>query len=238
MRNGFTLVEISIGLVIIGLVIGGVFVGRDLIERAKLRSLISQLDEFSAAVQTFRVKYNCLPGDCPNASTFGLGNNGNGNGVIPIGNLESFQAFKHLGGAGLIEGNYTGLSGPLPNCGFLCDAVVGENVPTTAFNNVSFLFVAGSQISDSNGFLAAQRADNFLTLGTDGTAYGYTNEGFLTGIEGRLFDEKIDDGSPLTGKLSPWKRNSCTNNTNNTTAVYNTSTSSTLRCSFFLRLAM
>jgi prepilin-type N-terminal cleavage/methylation domain-containing protein len=82
-RHGFTLIELSIVLVIIGLLVGGILVGRDLIRVAELRADISAVDKFDAAVNTFRVKYNCLPGDCANATQFLEGAyNGNGNGVI------------------------------------------------------------------------------------------------------------------------------------------------------------
>lgn len=69
-RRGFTLVELSILLVIIGLLAGAVLVGRDLIRHAEFVKLHSQYTELVTAINTFRTKYNCLPGDCPNATAF------------------------------------------------------------------------------------------------------------------------------------------------------------------------
>ncbi len=69
-RQGFTLIELSIVLVIIALLIGGILVGRDLIEAARIRAQISQIEELQTAISTFRSKYNCLPGDCVNATQF------------------------------------------------------------------------------------------------------------------------------------------------------------------------
>jgi prepilin-type N-terminal cleavage/methylation domain-containing protein len=40
-RNGFTLIELSIVLVIVGLIVGGVLVGQDLIRSAAVRAQIS-----------------------------------------------------------------------------------------------------------------------------------------------------------------------------------------------------
>ena len=54
---GFTLIELSIVLVIIGLIIGGVLVGRDLIAAAQVRAQISQIEKYQTAVNTFRGKY-------------------------------------------------------------------------------------------------------------------------------------------------------------------------------------
>ncbi len=96
---GFTLIEIAIVLVIIGLIVGGVLVGQDLIRAAGARSVLTDIDRFNAAANTFLGKYNCVPGDCANATTFwpqdancgGYGSlttpatatcNGNGDGVI------------------------------------------------------------------------------------------------------------------------------------------------------------
>ena len=69
-RLGFTLIELSIVLVIIGLVIGGVLVGQQLIHAAQIRQQAAQFESINAAVNTFRTKYNCLPGDCPDATKF------------------------------------------------------------------------------------------------------------------------------------------------------------------------
>jgi prepilin-type N-terminal cleavage/methylation domain-containing protein len=81
-KAGFTLVELAIVLVIIGLVVGGVLVGKDLIRAAENRSFVGQLETYNAAANTFKTKYNCVPGDCPTATAYGFSNNGNGNGMV------------------------------------------------------------------------------------------------------------------------------------------------------------
>jgi prepilin-type N-terminal cleavage/methylation domain-containing protein len=89
-HNGFTLIEISIALVIIALIVAGVLIGRDMLHNAAIRQLLKQRDQLESSVQAFRLKYNCLPGDCLRASSLGLGvntpgaygENGNGNGII------------------------------------------------------------------------------------------------------------------------------------------------------------
>ena len=61
--KGFTLIEMSIVLVIIGLIVGGILKGQELIESAREKNIITQLDQVRAAINTFEDKYQAFPGD-------------------------------------------------------------------------------------------------------------------------------------------------------------------------------
>src|SRR5437016_11965015 len=106
-HHGFTLIEMSIVLVIIGLIIGGVLVGRDMIKQAELRKLMSEKDKIVSAVHAFHAKYNCLPGDCPNATQlFGVAaGDGTGNDTACYSALDAGGATGTCNGDGndLIE---------------------------------------------------------------------------------------------------------------------------------------
>ena len=105
-QTGFTLIELSIVLVIIALLVGGVVTGRELIKTAESRSILKQIESLNVAVQIFKNKYKGIPGDLANAISFGLvGWNGNGDGLLkdaangyPIVRLwsEPTQFFIHL----------------------------------------------------------------------------------------------------------------------------------------------
>ena len=73
-------------LVIIGLIVGGVLVGQDLIRAAEVRATISQIEKYNTAVNTFRGKYDALPGDISNAAQYGFvaraGTQGRGDGNV------------------------------------------------------------------------------------------------------------------------------------------------------------
>src|SRR5262249_49069165 len=62
-QKGFTLIEMSIVLVIIGLIIGGILKGQEIVESSRQKNFITQLDSTRAAVNTFVDRYRALPGD-------------------------------------------------------------------------------------------------------------------------------------------------------------------------------
>jgi prepilin-type N-terminal cleavage/methylation domain-containing protein len=69
-KHAFSLVELSIVLVILGLLAGGVLSGQSLIRAAELRSIPTDLSRIQSATMSFRDKYMALPGDMPNAVRF------------------------------------------------------------------------------------------------------------------------------------------------------------------------
>ncbi|MGE3714395.1 MAG: type II secretion system protein [Alphaproteobacteria bacterium] len=225
---GFTLVELGIVLVITGLIIGGVLVGKDLIQATQIRAQVSQIDQIKTAVQTFKLKYNCIPGDCPNATSFFSAGaqpeqvrNGNGNSQvcatgaygIPImcdtadtnssflflaTEVSSF--FDHLAAAGFI---------PLKQYDETLEA---SFYPDIAFPSMKFQSSGGDQLTtfygSKAGIVASYllsylhiQAGNKLIMGAcggSGTQHTPAYCGF-SGNEAYMIDLKVDDGLPLTG---------------------------------------
>src|SRR2546429_2625420 len=85
-RQGFTLVEIAIVLVIIGLLLGGILKGQEMITQAKIKNIMSDFSGISAAYHGYQDRYRAIPGDDPNAatrwSTAPAATAGSGNGVV------------------------------------------------------------------------------------------------------------------------------------------------------------
>jgi prepilin-type N-terminal cleavage/methylation domain-containing protein len=122
LKAGFTLIELSIALVIIGLLVGGVLVGQDLIRAAQVRATISQIEKYNTATNIFKAKYGYLPGDITSAaaSQFGLitrsgcAGDGDGNGLIESAGGNNFSSanlpgcLTGNGGSGGGSGTATG----------------------------------------------------------------------------------------------------------------------------------
>jgi len=192
-RSGFTLIELSIVLIIIGLVTASVLVGKDLIYASQIRKQISQIQGYELAAQAFKTKYNCLPGDCSNASSLGLGNNGDGNGEI----YEDVFFWQHLSAANMIEFKTTVLGG-----------VPGISTPPPVFKGVGVSADNGSTGGVSVfPHSARQSVDDYfdgssghalaITLATD----NHADRGVYYPRDAQAMDAKIDDGYAASGKV-------------------------------------
>lgn len=110
-QRGFTLVEIAIVLVLVGLLLGGILKGQEMVNQAKIKSLVADFSGISAAYSAYQDRYRAVPGDDPNASLRWAGAfAGNGDGQV-AGKYnsqnpadESRLWWAHLRRAGFIAG--------------------------------------------------------------------------------------------------------------------------------------
>ena len=71
-QSAFTLVELSIVLIIVGLLVGGVLTGQALIRAAELRAITTEKDKYITTLYAFRDKYQALPAICPTPTPIGV----------------------------------------------------------------------------------------------------------------------------------------------------------------------
>lgn len=256
MKHGFSLVELSIVLVILGLLTGGILAGQSLIRAAEIRSVTADIQRIMTAQHTFRDRYMALPGDMRNATTFwgaqdggdGLGNdcytsvsttsatcNGNGDGAFnstsTYGN-ELFRYWQHLSNAGLIEGTYTGVNTGTNYYG----STVGLNIPAGKISQTGFGVVVSYTTTGDAGTFAGQYLATTLLFGRSNDASNYPVGSVLKPAELWNIDTKIDDGKPGIGKIVARGWQTCTLATASTeiNADYNL-TNDSLACAVYIK---
>jgi len=123
-QRGFTLVELSIVLVIIGLIIGAVLTGQQIMQNGRVTRALNDIQAYEAQFQTYQQNNGSLPGDDATASTrFPSGGvtSGNGDGALQgnfddasSGTTETVEVWADLRAAGLVK-NQAPVTGQPPN---------------------------------------------------------------------------------------------------------------------------
>ncbi len=259
MQRGFSLVELSIVLVILGLLTGGILAGQSLIRAAELRAVSTEYSRYLTAAHSFRDKYFAMPGDFRDATKFwgyqsGAGCvtnsavspnpsgtcDGNGNASIDAGAAgsqsgELFQFWSHLARAGLIEGTYTGIAGTANQF----DATLAGNLPASRFAQAGWgtrtvAFIDGTAGTDFTG-----NYGTYFLFGAKAPSSFVWNP-IMKPEEQWNLDTKMDDGKPATGKMLAGERPTCTTavaaaaGATDYAATYALSTTTAV-CKFYIR---
>ena len=258
--RGFSLVELSIVLVILGLLTGGILAGQSLIRAAELRSISADYQRFYSSISAFRDKYQGYPGDFRDATRFwgrastslGCTTNssaavalpgtcdGDGDGFIEnptaIGNYgEIFLFWQQLAYAGLIEGNYTGYSG----AGGTGHSIPGTNVPAGRISSSGWSAQYIGNYAGSASDMFALDYGNLLLTGLSQST-NHTNIPMLRPEEAWNIDTKLDDGAPAFGRVVTRHYSNCTSGTVSQTSfaasVYNLSNNSIACVLYFIKV--
>ncbi|MDR2031197.1 MAG: prepilin-type N-terminal cleavage/methylation domain-containing protein [Azoarcus sp.] len=182
-QTGFTLVEITIVLVIIGLLLGGVFKGQELIGSAKVKNLAQDFRMAQIYIHAYQDKFRALPGDdiraqtrlCPAANPT-CTTSGDADGIIngrwddDTDTLsEAVRFWQHIRFANLASG-----STDIASDNFLPLNSEGGRIGIQSGGTEAPLSISGSYVMCSGG---------------------------IPGKYIRQLDDALDDGNPATGAL-------------------------------------
>lgn len=185
MQQGFTLVEIAIVLVIVGLLLGGVLKGSEMIDNARVRNVIQDMDGLKAAVFAFQDRFQALPGDMNNAvaviggpNVVNCATNCNNGQINPWPNTSLVT--NHLSAAGFYSGAFNTAQGAnFPQA--------TANAPRNAYGGAMFVAFWNQY---SNAPAGAAGNQNGIYTGNTIPASALAE-----------IDTKIDDGNPTSGSF-------------------------------------
>jgi len=230
---GFTLIELSIVLVIIGLIVGGVLVGQNLIAAGEVRSQITQIEKYNTAANTFRGKFGYLPGDisATAAAQFGFAargtqkGQGDGNGMIE-GNYTSSAAgneqsagetvmfWVDLSSAvagNLIDGGFNTASSTVQPSADVTGTNINLWYPQAKIGRGNYVYVYDTYYY-SSGFVSL--GVNYFGLSAVNNIAASSNFGKVSSTanipvaQAYAIDKKVDDGMPQSGNVVAWYLNS------------------------------
>ena len=236
-KNGFTLVEISIVLVIIGLIIGGILTGRSMVTNSEITRLGRDMQQYSILWNQFKTNYKYYPGDIPySAVPFSecaadtQNCEGDGNGVYQYTasspyccamlSNETGNGFAHLSYAGMLTGKkyiaFTGAEsgGATPNA-------IGRKLPalprkmTIIAVSSDYDYIPFGQ--KSTAYNASNMKSSFFFIGgryneLNGSVFRNFRGGALPPADMLALDKKFDDGVAWSGNIQAGNGNNVSSN--------------------------
>lgn len=216
--RGFTLIEMSIVLVIIGLIVGGILKGQEIVNSAREKQVITQLNAVRTAQNTYIDRHNSYPGDDPKSKYVAFAA-ANGNGDRFVGPSAGVAATAAATTAALVANSITpaneeasyfiallgeGLIGnavlPLATTAITSGKFGIENssfLPNTAFPQTGLGITSGIHAGDTARDPASKITKGSNWLGIWSAIY--SNNGGVSLKQAAHIDNAMDDGIPDTG---------------------------------------
>ncbi len=214
-KSAFSLIELSIVLIIIGLLIAGVTGGASLIKSSQLRSVMGEARGYAVAVNAFNSQFNGIPGDFPTA----IGNSAAGNNSSTIdyfsigGNgstttAESANAWVALRTIGAIDS--ISLAAPAAaTTAPVFGATATSTAPASKIQSAGWVFDYRTYTEGAAAIAANQNVVILTSIITGTPAAATTtpilgtniSTAALPGSDALSIDSKIDDGIANAGKV-------------------------------------
>lgn len=209
--SGFTLVEISIVMIIIGLLIGGTFGGMKLVENMQVNKTVQDLKAIESAALTFKDTYGRLPGDLrnpstrlPNCTVAPCATGGNGDRMLDAAltvdaaiadTNERYTFWSHLLSADLVSMGIKNTTDMSYGEGSP-ESPVGGGYRISRFNSTMSGTVPGEHVY----------REAIIWMRSDPSGAIPTGDPVTPCIQAGAIDRKIDDGLHYVGKMGT---NSC-----------------------------
>ena len=251
-KSAFSLIELSIVLIIIGLLIAGITGGASLIKSSELRSIMGEARGYAVSVNSFFTQYDQYPGDASTnvgSASLYLGDR---DSKIEFVNdattvvAEGIDAWYDLKDIGAIDLSFTALtatqySAPMP-------LVPVTHIPGSKIKGAGWVFdynnltlqnvvvLTGTTVQYVSGGVVSMVNGSNLTT-PDHTKNGSTE--IISAPDALSIDSKIDDGKANTGNVqavnqSPTDGADCT--ASGTAAIYKVTNGAKKVCAMAFRV--
>jgi prepilin-type N-terminal cleavage/methylation domain-containing protein len=210
-KSAFSLIELSIVLIIIGLLIAGVTGGASLIKSSQLRSVMGEARGYAVAVNAFNSQFNGIPGDFPTAIGNSVGGDNDGAteyfAAASLVGSESSNAWAALRTIGAIDS--ISLTPVIATTAPVFGATATSTAPASKIQSAGWVFDYRTYTEGAAAVPANQNVV-ILTSNITGTpAAGTTtpilgtniSKPALPGSDALSIDSKIDDGVANAGKV-------------------------------------
>ena len=186
-EHGYTIVEITIIVIILSIILSFAVNVRILKNTSNIKKAISDIQEYTNAIKTFKRKYGFLPGDIKKTQIFELSTNdtdGNENGLIEDQNQQNKIYERNI----KIDGEIANFWLHLYKSGFIKE---NKNI----FPYIDFLKTGILVFSNNN--------KNYYHISVNGINEDKEIETInnLTPYNSYLIDKKLDDEMPFSGKI-------------------------------------
>ncbi len=197
-KKGFSLIELSIVLIIIGLLVAGITGGASLIKSAELRSFMSELRNYQTAVNAYYTATGELPGS---------------EGSSQIATENSCLAWTNMMKEGVIDVDVSAVNSNMDACQTATDNGINangevtefnsENSPTSKLKGAIYAIGYNNDIADNAIFVVGNTGEIPEQLRNGAVKNSKTHVGYsaVTIKDARTVDEKMDDGKIDSGKM-------------------------------------
>lgn len=247
-KSAFSLIELSIVLIIIGLLIAGITGGASLIKSSELRSIMGEARGYAVSVNSFFTQYDQYPGDANinvgsvcSATCLGDRDNKiefiNDNSTTFSEGWDAWRDLKDIGAIDLALTDPSSLASPgamVPNTNFPGSKIKGAgwlfDYNTTASQNIVVL--TGTTVATD--LTTSPKKQNLFG------SSGVVASSVISAPDALSIDSKIDDGAANSGNVlavqpSTTAGSDC-NGGGNTSAAYTVANGSKKVCALSFRV--
>ena len=198
-NKAFSLIELSIVLIIIGLLVAGITGGQSLIYSAKINGAMTEIQNFKQGIFAFKALKDRLPGDLKNNNQIGLNADQRYDDNTFGGDFVSSKCGLPMTRQGpqveLYLAKITNFKPQTPNCGGGVIEWPYGMLPSKNFKHLGFEvhFYIKTAIEYSNFDYGQHFIRMHRGVGKSTIPF-YAKDGYN-------IDKKFDDGKPLSGKI-------------------------------------